>query len=121
MEMERSQFSRISTADLSGYTLIHIANYTRYQNSVTPAAGVTTNATGSFTASITVPNVVDGNYNVTAIDAKGNRATSALPLVVIPEGLTIGVMMLLSSIAVVVGSRYFWKRTRIESCGSGKL
>ena len=39
----------------------------------------------------------------------------------IPETLTIGVMVLLSSVAVIVGSRYFRKRSRIESYGSGKL
>jgi hypothetical protein len=115
------EFTRFSTDDLDGVIMLHTANYTRYQNSVTPAAGVTTDATGSFTVNITVPNVANGNYNVTAIDSQGNRATSTLPLVVIPEGLTIGIMVLLSSVAMVIGSRYFRKRSRTESCGSGKL
>jgi hypothetical protein len=114
-------FSRTSTTDLSSYTLIHTASYTRYQNNTTPAAGVTTLASGSFTASITVPSVANGNYNVTAIDTSGNRATATLGVdSAIPEGLTFGVMMLLSSVAVVVGSRYFRKRSRIKSCGSRK-
>ncbi len=37
-----------------------------------------------------------------------------------PEGLTIGVMVALSSVAVIVSSRYFRKRSRIESCSSWK-
>jgi hypothetical protein len=115
-------FSRISTADLSGYDMTHTVSYTRYQNNTTPAAGVTTDASGSFTASITVPSVANGNYVVTAIDTQGNRATATLGVdSAIPEGLTIGVMVLLSSVAVIVGSRYFRKRSRIESCSSVKL
>ena len=103
-------FSRTSTADLSSYTLIHTANYTRYQNNVTPVAGVTTDASGAFTASITVPTVANGNYAITAIDAQGNIKVGTSMVGVIPEGLTIGVMVLLSSVATLVGSRYFRKR-----------
>jgi hypothetical protein len=40
---------------------------------------------------------------------------------VIPENFSIGVMLLLSSVAVIVGSRYFRKRTRIKSCSPAKL
>ncbi len=105
-------FSRTSTVDLSGYELIHIANYTCYENSVTPEAGVTTDPSGNFTASITVPSVVNGDYDVTAIDDQGNFATSTLPFEVIPEGLTFGVMVLLSSVSVLVGSHYIWNRSR---------
>jgi predicted secreted protein len=39
---------------------------------------------------------------------------------VIPEGLTIGVMLTLSTIAVIVSTRYFRKRPRIEKCGQIK-
>ena len=38
----------------------------------------------------------------------------------IPEGLTIGVMVLLSSVSVLIASHYFRKRSRIESRSSGK-
>jgi predicted secreted protein len=38
----------------------------------------------------------------------------------VPEGLTIGVMVLLSTLAVIVGTRYFRKRPRFESSGLGK-
>lgn len=40
---------------------------------------------------------------------------------VIPETFPIGVMLVLSSVAVIVGSRYFRKGTRIKSCSQGKL
>ena len=38
----------------------------------------------------------------------------------IPEGLTIGVMVLLSSVSVLIASHYFRKRSRPESCRTGK-
>jgi predicted secreted protein len=40
---------------------------------------------------------------------------------VVPEGLTVGVMVLLSTVAVVVGVRYFRKRPKIENCSQVKL
>jgi predicted esterase len=40
---------------------------------------------------------------------------------IIPEGLSVGVLMLLSSISVIVSMRYFRKRSRRESCSSGKI
>jgi hypothetical protein len=105
-------FGRKSTADWSGFTApVAYINYTYYTYNVTPAAGVTTLGSGAFTASITVPTVTDGNYVVTAVDTAGNKATQTLN--VVPEGLTIGVMLTLSTIAVIVSTRYFGK-TRIK-------
>jgi hypothetical protein len=60
---------------------VNLANYTYYQHNVTPAAGIITDASGSFTATITVPNVSNGNYVVTAIDSSGNIATRTLNVV----------------------------------------
>jgi uncharacterized membrane protein YfhO len=80
---------------------------------VTPAAGVTTTGAGAFTASITVPTVADGNYVVTAVDTAGNKATQTLN--VVPEGLTIGVMLTLSTIAVIISTRYFRKQPKIKN------
>jgi hypothetical protein len=94
----------------SSYDYVRIVNYTHYEYNVTPAAGVTTLASGTFTASITVPSVVNGNYVVTAIDTQGNLATATLNT--IPEGLTLGVMLLLSTVAVIVSMRYFRKRPK---------
>ena len=115
-------FSRSSTTDISSYTIVFTASYTYYQYNVTPAAGVTTLASGTFTASITVPAVANGNYNVTAIDTAGNRAFKNLTVdSTIPEGLTIGIMVSLSTAAVIVSSRYFRKRPKIENYSSAKL
>jgi hypothetical protein len=109
-------FNRKSTSDWSGFTApVAYINYTYYAYNVTPAAGVTTTGAGAFTASITVPSVANGAYTVTAIDTQGNKAV--LPLNVdsaVPEGLTIGVMVLLSSIAVIVSTRYFRKQPKIK-------
>jgi hypothetical protein len=106
------EFGRSTNSPWDGYTVVFTANYTYYQN-VTPAAGVTTDPSGSFTASITVPaDVVNGDYSVTAVDDQGNFATSTQTFEKIPEGLTFGVMTLLSSVAVLVGSHYLWNRSR---------
>jgi hypothetical protein len=110
------QFSRTSSVDLTDIVQIYSANYTRYTYNVTPSAGATTGPSGTFTAAITVPSVANGNYNVTAIDTQGNRATATLAVDdTVPEGLTIGVMVLLSSVAVIVSSRYFRKQPKIRS------
>ena len=107
-------WTRTTTVDVTGIAANYSATYMRYQYNVTSAAGVTTSASGTFTASITVPAVANGNYNVTSIDTQGNRAVATLNVnSAIPESLTIGVVMLLSSVAVVVSSRYFLKRPRI--------
>jgi len=111
------QWSRTSTVDLTSYTQVYGATYTRYQYNATPATGVTTNSSGGFTTSITVPTALaNGNYNVTAIDASGNRATATLSVnSAIPETTTISVLMLLSSVSVIVGLRYFRKQVRIKN------
>jgi len=51
---------------------------------VTPAAGVTTLVSGTFTGSITVPTVTSRDYDVTAIDTQGNRAASAFTVTSTP-------------------------------------
>jgi len=75
--------SRESNQALTDFALT--ASYLHYQN-VTPAAGVTTSASGSFTTSITVPSLAAGNYAVIAISGQGNRATSTFTVgTTIPE------------------------------------
>ena len=57
------------------------ADYTHYTSDVTPLAGITTNATGSFEASIKIPAIDEiyyGDYDVTAVDAEGNSATDII-------------------------------------------
>lgn len=110
------QWSRTSTVDLTGYTQVYSATYIRYEYNVTPAAGVNTTASGTFTAPITVPAVANGNYNVTAIDTLGDHAYATLIVnSAIPEGLTIGVMVLVSTVAVVVSLFYFRKQPKIKN------
>jgi len=109
-------WSRSSTVDVTGILANYTATYTRYQYNVTPSAGVTSTGAGAFTASITVPTVADGNYVVTAIDTQGNRAFATLGVnSTIPEVLPLGLMLILSLAAVVVGSRYFGKQNKIEN------
>lgn len=106
------EFGRSSNSAWDTYIVVFTANYTYYQN-VTPAAGVTTDPSGAFTAEITVPeDVVNGEYSVTAIDDQGNFATSTESFEKVPEGLTFGAMILASSVAGLAGSHYLWKRTK---------
>jgi len=114
------EFGRRSDADWSGFSdpWAYIT-YTYYTHNVTPAAGVNTTAAGAFSASITVPTDIDGDLTLTVVDTVGNIATSNLT--VVPEGLTIGVMLVLSTVAVIVSIRYFRKRPRTERYSSMKL
>lgn len=109
-------FGRSTTSAWDGYAVVFTANYTYYQYAVTPTANVTTSASGSFTANITVPSVSAGTYTVTAIDTSGKLATNSLNVSAqpIPEGLSIGAIVLLSSAAVMVGS-YLGKRPKIRN------
>ncbi|NVM24255.1 MAG: IPT/TIG domain-containing protein, partial [Desulfobacterales bacterium] len=66
------------TADYSYYEESTVSPYLYV---VTPLAGITTNATGSFEASIIIPAILEddyGNYTVTAVDAKGNKPTAII-------------------------------------------
>jgi len=113
-------FGRYSSADWSGFTDPWVfITYTYYTHNVTPAAGVNTTAAGAFSASITVPTVDDGDYTVTAVDSVGNIATASLN--VVPEGLTVGVMLVLSTIVVIVSVRYFRKHPKTARYNSIKL
>ena len=116
-------FGRKSTSDWSTFTApVAYINYTYYTYNVTPAAGATTGGSGAFSASITVPSVADGSYTVTAVDTQGNKGTSTLTVDhTIPEGLTLGVMLALSTIAVAVSIRYFRKQPKIKSYTPVKL
>ena len=106
------EFGRSTNSPWDGYTVSFTANYTYYQN-VTPATGVTTDTEGTFMESITVPETaVNGNYTVTAIDVQGNMATSTETFEKIPEGLTFGVMTMVSSVAGLAGSSILLKRSK---------
>ena len=89
------------------------ASYTYYQYNVTSFGRVTTTGSGAFSANFTVPAVANGSYNVTAIDSGGTFAAATLNVSsTIPEGLPIGVILLLSSVAVVASSLHFRARAK---------
>jgi hypothetical protein len=112
----------LNTPRSSSTHYVGLANYTYYEYNVTPAARVATLADGTFSASIVVPSVATGGYNVTAVDTEGHIATARLIAdVTIPENLTVGVMVLLSTVAVIVSTRYFRKRPKIKSYNPVKL
>ena len=105
-------FGRSTSSAWDGYTVVYTTNYTYYAYNVTPAAGFTSSGSGGFSASITVPAVAPGTYTVTAIDVSGGKGTTPLTVaLVVPEGISIGIMLVLSLSAMVVGSRYFRKRS----------
>jgi hypothetical protein len=109
-------WSRTTTVDVTDIPTNYTASYTYFANDVTPAAGVTTLGSGAFSASITVPSVANGVYTVTAMDTQGNMAVSSLTVDnTIPEGLTVGLMVLLSTVAVIVSIRYFRKQPKIKT------
>ena len=107
-------FQRVSSADLSGYDMTdtHTCHYIYYEADATPDTGIRTDSSGAFTANITVPLLDIGTTIVTAIDELGNVATGGF--VVIPEGLSFGVFVILSSLAVIVATLVFRKRSKID-------
>jgi outer membrane protein assembly factor BamB len=62
--------------------------------------------------------VANGVVYVSSIDRKVYAFSAAPP---IPEGLTIGIMLTLSTIAVIVSIRYFRKQPKIKNCSQVKL
>jgi hypothetical protein len=111
-------FGRTSTTDISTYALTAVVTYTYYQFKVTPTAGLTTTATGTFSTSVTLPsNVTNGNYEITAVDAKGGKGTTSLSI--IPEGLSMGLVVVLSAVAIVAGT-YFVKKPKTQILNHNK-
>jgi len=109
------QFGRSTSSAWDGYTVVFAATYTGYQYNVTPAGNPSTTASGTFTATVTIPaGLANGNYNVTAIDSGGARAVATLTVsTAIPEVLPVGTIMLLTVLAVAAGSWYFRKRPTV--------
>jgi hypothetical protein len=111
------EWSRTSTADLTDLEQLYSATYTCYEFNVTPAEGTTADSLGAFIANITVPMAVNGTNPVTVIDEQGNMATSDFTVFgspVIPEVLTLGVIVLLSSAAVAIAAFGARKRPEID-------
>jgi hypothetical protein len=107
------EFGRSSTMDLTGLAIEFTVSYAYYQFNVTPAAGVPTDVEGAFTVNITVPDIWNGAEPVMVVDHAGNMAWSDFTVEgsdIIPEPLTIGAIVLLSSIAAIVSLHMLRKR-----------
>jgi hypothetical protein len=107
------EFGRSSNSPWETYIVNFTANYTYYQFNVTPAAGVITDASGAFTADIMAPNIWNGTEPITVMDEAGNMATSDFTTIgsdVVPEPLTVGAIVLLSSVALVFS--FYWLRKK---------
>lgn len=100
-------FSAVFSAQMTSTTGNDV-NYTTYELDVTPAVGVTVSGSGVLITTITVPQVDNGVYPITAIDEAGNIGT--VNFQVIPEPLTIGAIVVLSSTAMLVS--FYWLRKR---------
>jgi hypothetical protein len=107
------EFGRSSNSPWDGYIVNYTASYTYYQFNVTPAAGVTTGPSGAFTVNFTVPDIWNGTEPLTVMDEAGNMATADFTTygsAVVPEPLTIGAIVLLSSTALVVS--FYWLKKK---------
>lgn len=107
------EFARSSTMDLTDSPIVFTANYTYYQYNLTSTAGVPTDGAGAFTVNFTVPAIWNGTEPVTVMDEAGNMATADFTIygsAVVPEPLTIGAIVLLSSTALVVC--FYWLRKK---------
>jgi hypothetical protein len=115
-------FGRSTSSAWDGFTVVFTASYTYYQYNVTPAAGVTTTSSGTFSAPITVPvTLPNSTYTVTAIDTKGNQGVSTLTVSgVIPEGLSIGIIVALTA-AVIVSTRFLRKQPKSSILTPNKI
>lgn len=97
-------FTHTSTS-LTGFVdESHDIDYITYTFDVTPS-GLATDSSGMFSGEITVPAIWNGTHPVTVIDDQGNIASSNFTVSesdVIPEPLTIGAIILLSSAALAI-------------------
>jgi hypothetical protein len=88
-------------------------NYTTYEFDVTPD-GLRTDSSGMLSGNFTVPDDIwNGTHTVTVIDEAGNKATADFTVVgsdFIPEPLTVGAVVLLTSTAIFVS--FYWMRKR---------
>jgi len=108
------EFGRSSNTAWDGYVVTFTANYTYYQFALTSAAGEPTDvSSGAFSVGVTVPDIWNGTEPVTAVDRLGNTAVSDFVTTgsdFVPEPLTIGAIVLLSSVALVVS--FYWLRKK---------
>ena len=88
-------------------------NYTTYEFDVTPES-LRTNGSDMLSGNFTVPDDIwNGPHTVTVIDEAGNMATTDFTVVgsgFIPEPLTVGAIVLLTSTAIAVS--LYWLRKK---------
>jgi hypothetical protein len=111
------EFGRSSNSPWDGYTVNFTASYAYYQFNVTPAAGVPTDGSGAFTVNITVPDIWNGTEPVTVVDESGNVAVGDFTIYgsdIVPEPLTIGAIVLLSSVALSISFYIVRKRPKTK-------
>lgn len=114
-------WSRSTTVDVMGIATNYTATYMSMQLIMTSPGSVTTSVSGTFSASVYVPHLPNEIYNVTAIDAEGHWATAPFGLLMaVPAGLTTGVVVLLSSVAVVA-SAVCVRKSRINSLNKARI
>lgn len=110
-------FTQTSTS-LTGFEdESHDIDYITYEFDVTPS-GLATDSSGMLSGEITVPAIWNGTHPVTVIDDQGNLASSNFTVSgsdVIPEPLTIGAVILLSSAALAIS--FYGLRKRPPSKG----
>jgi hypothetical protein len=107
------EFGRSSSSSWETFTVNFTATYTYYEFNVTPAAGVATDASGVFSVNFTVPDIWNGTEPLTAMDEAGNMATADFTTYgsdIVPEPLTVGAIVLLSSAALFVS--FYWLRKK---------
>jgi hypothetical protein len=90
-------------------------NYTTYYfNSINSTLPILdTDASGAFSANVTVPDIWNGTEPVTVIDEAGNIATSDFTTYgsdFVPEPLTVSAIVLLTSTAIVVS--FYWLKKK---------
>jgi hypothetical protein len=110
-------FTQTSTSMTTRNDDSHDLDYTTYAFDVTPS-GLATDSSGMLSEEITVPEIWNGTEPVTVIDDQGNLASSDFTVFgsdVIPEPITIGAIILLSSVALVVS--FYGLRKRPPSKG----
>jgi hypothetical protein len=104
------------TSGSQSYTAGQFSYTTYYFNSINSTLPILpTDASGAFTANVTVPDIWNGTETVTVMDEAGNMATSDFTVEgsdvpPIPEALTVGALVLLTSTAVVVS--FYWLRKK---------
>jgi len=107
-------FFTITSTVFTGFTdEDHTIDYTTYEFDVTPS-GLATNGSGMLSGEFTVPAIWNETHTVTVVDEEGNIATSDFDVYgsdVVPEPLTMGAIVLLSSAALVVSFYCLRKRS----------